>query len=725
MAKDRKEAHADGPAPFLASPPTASPITILLPFLCLWLPLVLALATTAWLLSSAHKESLISRHRAEETGKVQLAQSAIEWALSTVQRDLAWLSRSRLLTAQPPSPEGMQLDQVFNDYIREIGIYERILLVDANGVIVQEIARDDAIPAPASVQLRIIPVERSQSESPVIHASDFGIGSDPTHSVIRFGTPVYDTLGQFTGSLQIDFLGKRIFHRLSQIDSISASQLMLADQLGYWLRGPAPDAEWGNILPGRQAHRLSHTYPALWQALQSADQRGQFLDASGDLFTYTRLQKPYAQESDPPVWTVVSRLPAAVYLPVSTRFNQQLSVSVLLLSMTLGIFIWLAVLHFARNRCAEKSIATNADLLQGLLESAPDGIVITDTDGRIMYINHQAETLFGHTPEQLIGQPVEVLVPERSRTLHTLHRQEYIETPIVRPMGAGLELFGARRDGSEFPVSISLSPIHTARGAMVFADIRDVTRERETEHAIGLMNEQLRQRNIALESLNRELEAFSYSVSHDLRAPLRAIDGFSKIVLEEYREKLDANGVERLERIRRAAQRMGVLIDDILKLSRVSRADLHLESVDLSSLCEDILDNLHKQEEPRHVEQSIQPGMTVLADPHLLRVAMENLLGNAWKFTGRQEHARISIRCDNSGKAPVFHIQDNGAGFDMTYADKLFTAFQRLHDATEFSGTGIGLATVQRIIHKHGGRIWANSQPDQGATFSFTLSSQE
>jgi light-regulated signal transduction histidine kinase (bacteriophytochrome) len=244
--------------------------------------------------------------------------------------------------------------------------------------------------------------------------------------------------------------------------------------------------------------------------------------------------------------------------------------------------------------------------------------------------------------------------------------------------------------------------------------IEDVTRRKETER-------QLLSRSIELEATNRELEAFSYSVSHDLRAPLRAIDGFSRILLSDYADRLDDTGRDRLERVRRAAQHMGTLIDDLLKLSRVTRTELKHEQVDLSALAGEVAEELRKQAPERSVHFTISPGLVANGDRGLLRIVLDNLLGNAWKFTGGRAEARIDLGVTPHAGQPAYVVSDNGAGFDMAYADKLFGVFQRLHDVSEFPGTGIGLATVQRIIHKHGGRIWAESEPGKGTHFYFTL----
>jgi signal transduction histidine kinase len=250
--------------------------------------------------------------------------------------------------------------------------------------------------------------------------------------------------------------------------------------------------------------------------------------------------------------------------------------------------------------------------------------------------------------------------------------------------------------------------------------IEDRSRRLRTENAE--LERRVRERTAQLEAVNKELESFCYSVSHDLRAPLRAIDGFSMILQESYGDKLDVQAHKYLERVRAATQRMGHLIDDLLKLSRTARSEMRITTVNLSELVCTIAKDLEETAPKRKVTFSIAPDMIVNADANLMRVVLENLLGNAWKFSGKRVEARIGIgSTTNAGKTAYF-VRDNGAGFDMKHADKLFGAFQRLHSVTAFDGTGVGLANVQRIILRHGGRVWAEAAVDQGATFYFTLS---
>jgi PAS domain S-box-containing protein len=361
---------------------------------------------------------------------------------------------------------------------------------------------------------------------------------------------------------------------------------------------------------------------------------------------------------------------------------------------------------------SEETLRHSEERFRLLVSNVKDyAILMLDPRGHIVSWNDGAERIKGYRAEEVIGQHFSIFYPPEDQDKPAYELKMVAEQGRLEDEG-----WRVRKDGSRFWANVIITALRDGKGQLRgFVKVtRDMTERRQNE-------EKMRTHNAQLEAANKELEAFCYSVSHDLRAPLRGIDGFSQALLEENAKQLDSQGRDYLQRIRMSGRRMAALIDDLLSLSRVTRTVMCREPVDLSSMADSIAADLHNCEPGRRVALVIAPGLRAEADPRLLRIVMENLLGNSWKFTAKRETAQIEVgKIQDNGRSAYF-VRDNGAGFDPKYAAKLFGAFQRLHGMNEFPGTGIGLATVQRIIHRHGGSVWADAELDHGATFYFTL----
>jgi PAS domain S-box-containing protein len=351
---------------------------------------------------------------------------------------------------------------------------------------------------------------------------------------------------------------------------------------------------------------------------------------------------------------------------------------------------------------------------RGLLESAPDAMVITSSDGRIVLVNRQAEEMFGYQRHELLDHAVEMLMPERLRDAHLKHRAAYTQDLQTRSMGRGLELYGRRKDGSEFPVEISLSPLVTDEGVVVSSAIRDVTERKQTEDA-------LKQSCGDLARSNAELEQFAYVASHDLQEPLRAVSGCVQLLQQHYQSQLDARAEELMAHAVDGTSRMQTLIHDLLAYARVTTRGRELEPTDCEAILKEALNNLATaiQESGAVVTHGALP--TVAADPTQLLQVFQNLLSNAIKYRGVRP-PEVHIDVEHRAREWQFAVRDNGIGIEPQYFERIFGIFQRLHTRKEYPGTGIGLALCRKIIERHGGRIWVASQPGEGSTFFFTIS---
>ena len=346
-------------------------------------------------------------------------------------------------------------------------------------------------------------------------------------------------------------------------------------------------------------------------------------------------------------------------------------------------------------------------------DNAPIGMAVVGPEGRYLKANRALCEMLGYSEEELLATTFQGITHPEDLEASSANARSAVEGEIAS-YSIEKRYFHAR--GHVIWVLLSVSLVRDGQGRpLYFVDqIQDITRRKADE-------EELTRRAKEMVRVNAELEQFAYSVSHDLRAPLRSINGFSRMLLEDHAESLDEQGKDYLGRVQAASRHMGQLIDDLLDLSYVSRGALRREPVDLSSLAGEIAAELREDDPGRRVEFVVAQGLSASGDPRLLRIALGNLLGNAWKFTQKKAEARIEFGATPGGDETTYFVRDDGAGFDMAYASKLFGTFQRFHDPEEFEGTGIGLATVQRIIHRHGGEVWAEGAVGQGAKFCFTL----
>jgi len=367
---------------------------------------------------------------------------------------------------------------------------------------------------------------------------------------------------------------------------------------------------------------------------------------------------------------------------------------------------------------AEYALRESEEKFRNLAEQSPNMIFI-NKKGRVVYANKKCEEITGYTREEFYSPHfnfLSLIAPE-SRDLIKASFGRHLKGDEVAPYEYTLITKG----GSKIDSILTTKLIKYEGENAILGTVTDITERKRAEQEIQELNEILEFRAQELAAANKELEAFSYSVSHDLRAPLRTIDGFSRALLEDYGNKLDETGKDYLQRVHAGTQHMRQLIDDLLNLSLVIRTKITREETDLSELARNIAVELKKTQPDRQVQFVIQEGVLVQGDPRLLREVLENLLGNAWKFTQNRSQAKIEFGETGTEGKKVYFVRDNGAGFDISYADKLFVPFQRLHSTAEFSGNGVGLAIAGRIIDRHGGRIWAEGEVEKGATFYFTL----
>jgi PAS domain S-box-containing protein len=352
-----------------------------------------------------------------------------------------------------------------------------------------------------------------------------------------------------------------------------------------------------------------------------------------------------------------------------------------------------------------------------LVEAAPSGLAMIDREGRIVLTNAQIEALFGYAPGELMGQRIEVLVPHRFRQRHAQQVGSFFADPQTRALGAGRELFGLRKDGSEFPVEIGIRPMETDEGLFVLAAVVDISERKRAERELAGYA-------LELQRSNSELQQFAYVASHDLKEPLRMVSSYTTLLDEEYGAQLDDNARKYLRYAVDGATRMAAMIDDLLDFSRVGRGDGPVCAVELNAVVNRVLADLAVAIDEAGAKIDVQDLPTVSGNPLRLGQLFQNLMGNAVKFRGARA-PQVQVSCQRREKMWEFRVADNGIGIPAEFLDRVFQLFQRLHTHDEYPGNGIGLAVCKKIVEHHGGQIWARSQPGLGTTLFFTLPAVE
>ncbi len=351
--------------------------------------------------------------------------------------------------------------------------------------------------------------------------------------------------------------------------------------------------------------------------------------------------------------------------------------------------------------------------LRLIIEASPSGMIMVDRRGTIVLVNSQIESLFGYTREELLGKSIEILVPHASRATHPEHRERFFQEPTSRAMGVGRDLFGLRKDGSQIPIEIGLNPIEDKGERFVLASVVDITERKRSEELV-------REKVLELQRSNEDLQQFAYVCSHDLQEPLRVISNYTQLIAKRYRGQLDENADDFIQFVVDASKRMQGLINDLLIYSRVQSRSQEFREANCSTLISMAIANLSLAIQENQAQFVIDKMPTVIGDPTQLLQLFQNLLANAIKF--RSESAPlIHVKVDKRFGEWHFMIEDNGIGFDIQYAERIFVIFQRLHTREQYSGSGIGLSICKKIVERHGGRIWVESSPGRGTTFHFTL----
>jgi PAS domain S-box-containing protein len=551
---------------------------------------------------------------------------------------------------------------------------------------------------------------------------EHGQVEQPPKPMVRFSEPVFDATGKVRGVYVINDSGGNILERLRQFTPQYDYRLRILNSQGYWLKSDDPAQNWGFMFPGGTGLTLARTDPQLWAQIQSAP-NGQ-IPYKGGVFTWHRFVP--AEMVFPNSTKVVA---GDDYLVLASELSADdwnglffdLRRTLLIAAGAIGLLVllgaWLQYLHLR----AREALRQNDERFHLMLESIRDyAIIMLNPEGRIVSWNTGAERIHGYRAEEIIGRHFSRFYPEEAVREGLPEAMLRIAAVQGRSADEGWRI---RKDGTRFWASVVIAAIRTPDGRLVgFVKItRDQTERRKVEDQNQKLNQVLQERAAELEAVNQELEAFSYSVSHDLRAPLRHVDGFVDLLARHSAAKLDEKEQRYLRIVSDSARQMGALIDDLLVFSRMGRSEMRFAPVSMDALVREAIESFAPETKDRRIEWKIAPLPPALGDLSMLRQVWLNLIGNAIKYTRTRPEAVIEIGSRMEGDEQVYFVRDNGVGFDMRYVDKLFGVFHRLHRADEFEGTGIGLANVRRIVTRHRGRTWAEGEADRGATFYFAL----
>lgn len=823
-----------------------------------------------------HQQASVQRSAAE-AASVSRAVNSIETRFGRALRDIVFLSSHAAMQTALNAPKADSLSHIEHNFLAfsaSQGVYDQIRWIDETGrerVRVDYNQGNPQLVAADELQdksKRYYFTETVSLTADQIYVSplDLNIENEvierPFKPMIRIGQPLFDRNGARRGMLLLNYYGKDVIDSFLRALSGGNSEALLLNDDGYWLYSPVSADEWGFMFDRKETFASRH--PAQWTAMVAAES-GQ-LEAGGTLWSWGTVY-PFrnvgatvdgvkATVATPYGWKVVTRLPMSALLESekTTMRGVVLYCLILLIPGAIGSMVIARASiahHDAMERMEGERIRESEARFELLLSSSTNGLFIVSDTGTVVRANTQAEALFGYATSTMIDMSVDDLVPMRVHAAHAQYRDQYMTNPTARRLGHGRELCAKRRDGSEFPVEISLAPLKMQGRTYVLATVVDISERRQAERQareqqvlldrmshlakvggwefdvrtgkgtwsdevarihdvdpddavevekgldffsaearplieaaveaairqgipydlelefisargvrkwvrtqgipfvsngavlrvqgaiqdisdrkraeleIQALNADLEQRvrfrTEELVAVNRELEAFAYAVSHDLRAPLRAMMGFSQALIEDCSDQLDEVAQDYLDEIIRASRTMGALIDGLLTLSRSTQGIVQRDAVDLTLLAHNIAADLARSDPHRQVEWNIEEGMKTVGDERMIQTLLHNLLSNAWKYTANSARPVIRFYSSLTDAGRRFFVADNGAGFDMAHSDRLFKPFQRLHRQDEFAGIGIGLATVQRVVQRHGGTIDAVAEPGRGATFSFSF----